>query len=286
MCKKSFSWHNKLNKRLRERVWFMQWLKEGYSVRQLSKQSRHSIAKLYAIIAHWLSEPPPVCPLGGNHTHIAIDGTFLHRPVSIIAVYDTTTNTIIRGEYGVSETSEPQLYSFLQLLKDQGLSPVSCTIDGNYHVMRVLRSLWPHIIIQRCLVHVQRQGIMWCRRFPKRIDAQKLRNIFLLVSQIHTVTDRDIFLTRLYEWEQHYGKRIAQRTENGKVFSDLKRARSMLLKAIPDMFQYLNDPRISPTTNGLEGYFSRLKQHYKNHRGLCSKKHDSYFAWYFYARPR
>ena len=54
----------------------------------------------------------------------------------------------------------------------------------------------------------------------------------------------------------------------GKVFSDLKRARSMLVKAVPNMFHYLDDANIPKTTNALEGYYSRLKQRYRQHRGL------------------
>ncbi len=60
----------------------------------------------------------------------------------------------------------------------------------------------------------------------------------------------------------------------------------MLLLALPDMFHYLDDPHISKTTNGLEGYFSRLKSHYRQHRGLSPRKRPNYFAWYFYFTPR
>jgi len=40
---------------------------------------------------------------------------------------------------------------------------------------------------------------------------------------------------------------------SGYVFSDIKRARSMLLRALPDMFHYLDNPLIPTSTNGLEG---------------------------------
>ena len=60
----------------------------------------------------------------------------------------------------------------------------------------------------------------------------------------------------------------------------------MLLRALPDMFHYLDDPQIPTTTNGLEGYFSRLKSHYRQHRGLSPHKRPNYFAWYFHFAPR
>ena len=86
-------------------------------------------------------------------------------------------------------------------------------------------------------------------------------------------------------WEQKYGKIIVARPEKGKVFSDIKRARSMLLKALPDMFHYLDDPKIPHSTNSLEGYFGRLKEHYRQHRGLARQKRSNYFNWYFHLKP-
>ena len=44
----------------------------------------------------------------------------------------------------------------------------SATVDGNRHLLRILRQVWPTIVIQRCLVHIQRQGLSWCRQSPKR----------------------------------------------------------------------------------------------------------------------
>ena len=118
------------------------------------------------------------------------------------------------------------------------------------------------------MVHIQRQGLSWCRTYPKTVSARKLRDIFLQVTNIRTKEERDKFLELQAKWEQKYGRFIAMQPEKGRVFSDIKRARSMLLKALPDMFHYLDDPGIAFTTNGLEGYFSRLKGHYRQHRGL------------------
>lgn len=286
-CRRSYSWSNQANKYLRERAWFYRWMIEGYSVRQLKQQSGHSQAKLYAIINYWLSSPPRRDTESlSRHRHIIFDGTFLHRPNSIVAVMDATTNEIIRGKHGVSEKSVRQLLAFFEPLRELHLEPISCTVDGNPQSADALRTVWPEIILQRCTVHIQRQGLMWCRRNPKRADAKKLRDIFLKAANIKTHRARDEFLEAVDSWEEHYGQLIASKAERGRVFSDIKRARSMLLNALPNMFHYLEDPHISPTTNGIEGYFSRLKAYYRQHRGLHKKKRFLYFEWYFFLRPR
>lgn len=214
------------------------------------------------------------------------DGTFIKRPKSVVAVMDAANNTVIKGTYDVRENSDSELAAFFSPLKDRGLKPLSCTTDGNPQAMRTIRMLWPGITLQRCLVHIQRQGLSWCRVNPKRTDAKELRGLFLDVMSIRTHGEKDMFLQRLGAWEDAYGRAIGKAPERGRVFSDLKRARSMLVRALPDMFHYLDDPKIPPTTNGLEGYFSRLKGHYPHHRGLKPEKRYSYFRWYFRLRSR
>lgn len=193
---------------------------------------------------------------------------------------DGINNTVVAGKYGVSESSEIQLQAFFIPLLERGLNPLSCTVDGNPQAIKFIRLLWPDIIIQRCLVHIQRQGLSWCRRSPKTSYGKELRELFLKVTYIKTKEERNAFLEELADWEKKHGQHIAGYTERGRVFSDIKRARSMILKALPDMFHYLDDQSISFSTNALEGYFSRLKSHYRQHRGISHKKLDSYFDWY------
>jgi hypothetical protein len=103
---------------------------------------------------------------------------------------------------------------------------------------------------------------------------------------IRTTADRDHFTAELRHWECRHGTHIARSPEKGWVFSDLKRARSMLLSALPDMFHYLDDPSIPKSTNALEGYFARLKQRYRQHRGLARHHRDAYFRWFLQLSPR
>lgn len=255
---------------------------EGYSVRQLAKQSGYNTRKLYRMINYNLKQKPPLTSSLGQYQHFVLDGTFLQRPCSIIALMNAETHKIIAGKYGVSESSEPQLLAFFEQLITAGLSPLSFTVDGNPNVIRVLKKFWPDVIVQRCVVHIQRQGLSWCRTSPKTTYARRLRKIFLQITHIQTPADRDKFLSAVTDWETKYGSQIRIRRETGYVFSDIKRARSMLLRALPDMFHYLENPLIPISTNGLESYFSRLKSHYRQHRGLKKEKRKDYFNWYFH----
>lgn len=208
------------------------------------------------------------------------DGSFFNKNRLIAVLMDAQTSSLIHGAFGVREQNRNDLLNFFQTLRERGLNPCGCTVDGNPQIAFALRQVWPEIVIQRCIVHVQRQGISWCRQRPKRRDAMELRKLFLRLSSIDTHLLRDEFLAGVEAWECQFGKPIADKPGVGKVFGDLKRARSMLLKALPNLFHYLEDPNLKTSTNGLEGYFSRMKKLYRNHCGLT--RTENYCKWYFH----
>jgi hypothetical protein len=216
--------------------------------------------------------------------HIICDGTFLDRPTSIYAMMNANTKRLIYAAYDMPEGGQKLLAEY-QKLATCGFNPISATVDGNPQQIRYLRLAWPSIIIQRCVVHIQRQGLSWCRRNPKRTDAKHLRKIFLRICSVKNISDVHRIKKDIASWEHRFGSTIVHSTDRGWVFSDLRRARSMILKSLPDIFHYVDNARIPNSTNTLESYFSRLKEHYRHHRGLAVHRRDAYFKWYFYLIP-
>jgi len=208
----------------------------------------------------------------------------LEHRIGIYAVMDADTKELVYALYGISEGARA-LPTVLRSLAVAGLSPESATVDGNTQQIKYLCLVWPSIILQRCIIHIQRQGLSWCRRNPKRTDAKHLRKIFLRICEVKTSLQARRFITDVVAWEHRFGLAIDQSSDRGWVFGDLLRARSMLLKALPDMFHYVANSHIPSSTNSLEGYFSRLKEHYRHHRGLAIHHRDAYFRWYFKLVP-
>lgn len=267
-------------KELNEFIWFKRWLVEGYTVRQLSRLSHHSLSKLSRIIHYWLDQDPPVQRDTCSFKHIVCDGTYIHHRKGIFLILDSGSHQVLHGEVNLSENAT-DLRSCFQALGTNS-SPLSATVDGNPAIKYALCSVWPNITIQRCLIHIQRQGLSWCRMRPKREDAKVLRDIFLSVLSIRDHDQKQMFISTLSKWEYQYGKAIGSARARGRVFSDLQRARSMLIKALPDMFSYLDDKNIATSTNSVEGYFGRMKQKYRQHSGLASHRKDGYFRWYLH----
>jgi len=205
------------------------------------------------------------------------------RRESAVVVMDGINSKPVFGKYGAKE-SYPCLIRLFLDMKSLCCNPISASIDGLPAVSRALRAVWPEIIIQRCIVHIQRQGLMWCRAKPKRTDAKKLRKIFLKITNIKTKEDEQEFKKLVVAWEDRYGYKIENSKETGWVFSDLKRARSMLLKAICNAFHYIENENIPKTTNSAEGCFSRLKGLIKDHRGIKGKRREYLFKWFIITR--
>ena len=273
-------------KRSNEFVWFKEWLCEGYTVSQLSRISKKSERKIRLIIDYWLSNSPRLSHDSlARSEYLVFDGSFIwKRKTSAVILLDAETNKLVYGLYDFKENSFRALLDLFQGLKMAGVSPRSCTVDGLPAVIRAFMEVWPDIVIQRCLFHIQRQGLKWCRSYPKTTEAKKLRLLFLSIVNIGTLEERDNFLLSVKEWEKNYGCKIKDRLERGRVFSDLKRARSMLLNALPNAFHYLYDAKIAKTTNLAEGYFSFMKTRYRDHRGLSPLKRRAFFDWFFYLK--
>lgn len=244
--------------------------------------SKHGRWKIKHIIALWLKQTPGRELLANFQIkYLIFDGTYFKHENCLMAVMSNHDGKIVNHQYCFRENYEAA-YAVFNELKVLGVLPKAITIDGNTSIIRALKAVWPNIIIQRCLAHIQRQGLSWLRRNPKLQASKNLREILLTITGVKTERDKQQLLLAFEVWERKYGKFVCQLSHNHKVFSDLQRTRSLMLHALPDMFHYLTDIKIAATTNRMEGYFSRLKMIYRQHRGLSKSNRQNYFNWYIY----
>lgn len=215
--------------------------------------------------------------------YLIFDGTYFNHENCFLLLLDGQTGKAVDARYYVRE-NYATAHEIFSTLKNRGVCPIAITIDGNTSVIRALHDVWPNIMIQRCLFHIQRQGLAWLRRYPKLESARNLRKIFLTITGIDSIRLKDDFFTALSSWEKLYGQSVVELPKSHKVYSDLQRARSLLHHAWPNMFHYLNDSTITPTTNRIEGYFSMIKGRYKQHHGLSKNNRSKYLFWYIYLK--
>ena len=194
---------------------------------------------------------------------------------------DAKKGEIISTIYAKKEGFQ-SVYPWFRKLKKQGLSPHYITMDGERSVIRAIRMVWPKVKIQRCLYHIQREGMRWLRTYPKTLAGKELRSILRTLCSVKSVKEQNVFINSYKTWISKHRKFIKSLPVSNVAFKDLKRTIVLINNALPDMFYYLKDPNIPATTNTIESFYSRVKADYRSHRGLTQIHKIHYLKWYCY----
>ncbi len=181
-----------------------------------------------------------------------------------------------------SRESYTSVYPWFWGLEKKGLNPRFITMDGEKSVIRAIQQIWPETKIQRCLYHIQREGMRWLRTYPKTLAGRELRELLKTLGRIETWKERNTFITSYVSWLNKHEAFVRALPHSEVAYKDLKKAMRLIWNGLPDMFHYLKDRNVPKMTNMLEGFYSRLKSDYRRHRGLTEKHKIGYLKWYCY----
>jgi hypothetical protein len=293
-CQRTFTWKQSVTYYLNSFTRFERWL-NGANVSTLGAFSMKSNKTIRKSIHWFLDYPPLPQPKANLSCHLVIDATWFGRNYCFLIYWDADLKHAQWWRYSTSESS----YEIIQDLIDLKKAEVICssiTSDGGTGIRKAVDNVYSHIPHQRCIIHVQRLGLALLTRNPRTLAGQELRSLIKTIAQIENKLQRDEWVNRLLLWcskwdsflkERSYfsarGGSAFGREETGKwwyTHKSLRRAKALILNALPNLFHYLEDNTIPKDTNGLEGRFSMLKQHYRQHRGLSKLRRKAYLAWY------
>ena len=190
---------------------------------------------------------------------------------------DTSNQRIIANVYTDREGFK-STHPWFNDLKSRGLNPDGISMDGELSVLRAIRITWPMVKIQRCLYHIQREGMRWLRSHPKTQAGRELRILLSTLCQVKNIKERNTFIKSYRQWLNQYHSFVHSLPKTNVAFKDLKRTIVLINNALPDMFRYLSNSFLPATTNALEGFYSRLKADYRRHRGLSRNNKISYLV--------
>jgi hypothetical protein len=268
-------------------VWFESWIIGKQTLSQISKSSGYSISTLKRYFSVYLSESPTWQVKPSEKVNLLIDGTYFHNKVCLVLYRDnnikfTQLYRLTDGEW------EDEIREDLENLFALGVQIESITCDGDKSLLKAIKKVCPQVIVQRCLVHIQRQTKIWLTQDPKSIAGIDLRAI---INRIHTIKDREqwgYWVVELYQWYEKHKDYLNEKTINqdtGRYWYTHKMVRRSFItikKALPNMFHYLDNPKIPKTTNGLESFFGHLKSNIGIHKGLSKEHHKNYIKWYLF----
>lgn len=275
------------NQKLENRfVWFRKWVLERQTFKTISRDSGLSIDTLQRIFYAFLAQSPQVKIIKRNNVHLRMDATYF-RQFCLLSYQDhqdgyTQLIRFSNGEH-YNEIKE-DLDNLIKL----GVHIESITTDGHKSILKAIKRSIPDVLVQRCLVHIQRMCLLWLTRFPKHAAGVELRHLVLMLMRIKTENDRLYWINELRLWYHRHQQYLQQKTINettGRYWYThklLRRSYFTIKRAMPNMFHYLTNPAIPSTTNGIEGFFSHLKNHLDLHRGLTINHRIDFIKWYIY----
>jgi transposase-like protein len=137
-------------------------------------------------------------------SYLIYDATYFHKDGCLLNLMNATNQKIIAHTY-VQKESFKDSYNWFMSLKHQGLNPIFITTDGERSVIRAMKLVWPGAKLQRCLYHLQHEGMRWLRTYPKTEAGKELRNILSKLSRIKTAQERDAYVQTYTNWVNKYG---------------------------------------------------------------------------------
>lgn len=265
-------------------VWFGKWIIERQTFKTLSRDSGLSIDTLQRTFYAFLERAPEVKILKHKGIHLRVDATYF-KQFCLLCYQDHHANYTQLIRFSDGEHYQEIKEDLNNLIK-LGLQIESITTDGHKSILKAIKKAMPDVIVQRCLVHIQRMCLLWLTQYPKHSAGIELRRLVLMVQKIKTDNDRMFWTAQLNEWHKRHTVYLNEKTVNeltGRYWYThklLRRSYFTIKRALPNMFHFLSNPKIPATTNGIEGFFSHLKNHLDLHRGLTTKHRINFIKWY------
>ena len=267
-------------------VWFKKWVLERQTYKTLTRDSGLSKDTLQRTFYQILEKSPRIKIIKRDQVNLRVDATYF-KQFCLLCYQDDFDGYIQLIRFSDGEHYE-QIREDIENLIRLGVQLESITTDGHKSILRAIKKADPGIIIQRCLVHIQRMCLIWLTKYPKHTAGQELRRLVLLLLKIKTKNDQLFWQRALAGWYKRHKDYINEKTynvETGRYWYThkmLRRSYSTINRALPNMFHYLSNPSIPNTTNGIEGFFSHLKNHLDLHRGLTTKNRINFIKWYIH----
>ena len=265
-------------------VWFRQWVYYHQTFEYISELSGYSKRTLQNLFYEYLESIPQHKVVKREHVHLIIDGTYFSQDICLVVYRDNDIKQTMLYRITNDELTDEIIEDFENLIS-VGFQIESITCDGHRSILKSIKEVFKkNVIVQRCVVHVERQCRIWLTKNPKYIAGKELLEIVKQISQIKSLEQKYVWLRSLYDWDLKYKDFICEKSGSDGRYTHtyLRKARRMLINAFSDMFHYIDNPEIPKSTNALESYFGHLKDNLSIHRGLSIKHRKAFIQWYLY----
>ncbi len=202
---------------------------------------------------------------------MVMDATFFTRSYGILVVRCPKTKNNLYWKEVIHELPL-QYQKARKRLEQAGYMIQAVVLDGK----RGVREVFEDIPVQMCHFHQIQIVKRYITSRPKLPAGQELRAITLALPILSEKT----FSSLLSEWYERWKCFLQEKTftEDKKhwyyTHRKIRSAYRSLMSHLPYLFTYQHYPELNipNTTNSLDGYFHRLKDLLRVHRGLTPKR--------------
>ena len=228
-------------------VWFRKWILERQTFKTLSRDSGLSTDTLQRTFYAFLDKAPEVKILKTSRIHLRVDATYF-KCFCLLCYQDHHANytQLIRFSNGEHyEEIKEDLNNLIKL----GLQIESITTDGHKSILKAIKKALPDVVVQRCLVHIQRMCLLWLTQYPKHVAGVELRSLVLMLQKIKTDNDRTFWTAHLNAWYKQHKEYLNEKTVNqltGRYWYThklLRRSYLTINRALPNMFHFLSNQK-------------------------------------------
>lgn len=290
-CTKTFTFRRKDISSANRFVWFRWWVLRKQTLSEISSLSGYSERQLSRWFDIYLGEYPRWEIQRRERVNLLVDGTWFPNKLCLVIYRDESVKATLL--YRITDDEhEKEICEDLENLHSLGIEVESVTTDGGKGIIKAVRKIFPQAIRQRCLAHIQRECLIWLTRNPKSEAGRELRRIVTIISNIKTHNDKLYWCRMLRDWharnKEYLNAKTTSKCSEAEWYTHkmVRKSYTHIMRALPDMFHFIENPRIPKTTNALESFFGHLKENISIHRGLSFRHYQNYLKWYLYFRNR
>jgi putative transposase len=235
------------------------YIEEIYGFSVSSEQVSRVVDKLMPKVREWQNKQlKPIYPiifLDGMVFDIKQDGSYKQKTVYSIIGIDINGKKDLLGMWIGEAESAKYWLTVLNDIKARGVKDVliACT-DGLNGFATAIKSVYPNIEIQRCIVHLIRN----CTKFVNYKDRKQFCDN---MKPIYQAVNEDLALEALMNFGEKWGKKYPYAV---KVWEDAWDGAKTMFKYSPEI------RKVIYTTNAIEGFNNGIKRITKTKSSFCS----------------
>lgn len=146
------------------------------TLEQISIRSGYSVRSLKRHFHEYLNETPRLSVRPSERVNLLIDGTYFSNDLCLVIYRDNTVKCTQLYRLTDGEWYE-EIKEDLQNLIELGVHIESITCDGHKALLKAVRKVCPEVILQRCLIHIQRMNKVWLTTRPQNEAGLSLKRI-------------------------------------------------------------------------------------------------------------